>query len=244
MLDKAGEDESQHGVGSWQQDLGLRFERLRLEAMLEGRLPLFFCNLNIRLASCVDAVGEPPQRLCLVDGALYVVAQHTGPVNTKLRFELMSDCNCICQAAFGIFTNLRRCRRGTSRPYGMVKRFGRDHRAFQTVPSERVLDAADNLILSWRKQVAGWNYIRIMCTPIRDANLAVFLNDLLKCHGRPHGSMKYSLPLVGGGPLWAGDEVTPPHFRRVTTAACSRQAIGECNLSFFRDAAHIRESPK
>ncbi len=91
MLQQSGADEREHGIAGRQQDLGLRLERLRLQAMFQRGAIVLLRQLDIGLARGVQSVGIPAQRLGLFDGALRVIAERTRPIDRELRAQFMAD---------------------------------------------------------------------------------------------------------------------------------------------------------
>src|SRR5690348_18461928 len=91
MRQQAGRDESQHGVTRGKQDLGLRLERLGLQAVLQWGALLLFGYFYVMRARRIERFGIPPERFGLFHRALRVVAERSGPVHREPRAQLMAD---------------------------------------------------------------------------------------------------------------------------------------------------------
>src|SRR5215813_6211108 len=107
MFQRTRGDESQHGVARREQDLRLRFERLRLKAVLQRWPVLLFRHFDVAFTSRIQGLGIPSQRLDLVDGSLYGIAKRTRPVNGETRAKLVPDIDGIPDAKRGILAHLR-----------------------------------------------------------------------------------------------------------------------------------------
>src|SRR5260370_36872159 len=101
--------------------------------MLESRPVLFLGNFDIVLASGIEGTRVPAQRLHLVNGALYQVAQRSRPVNCERRVQLMADFDGVLHPPICESTDLWRFRCWTSCPYRVMKRIRGDHRARHSV---------------------------------------------------------------------------------------------------------------
>ncbi len=101
------------------------------------------------------------------------------------------------------------------------------------------LDAPDDLCLLRTAQFARRNHVGIVCTPILDADLAVFPDHVLESDRRPGGRMKERAAVIRSGPLRTRDEIFSPDFRTVSAAAGLHQSGNERLLLLNRNRFHV-----
>src|SRR4051794_7817158 len=97
----------------------------------------------------------------------------------------------------------------------MVESLCRDHGALQPVRGQRLLDTGHNVVLFRGSQSVSRDHVRVVCGPVADANSAVLLDDSLEADWLSRWCMEQRVALVGGSPLWTGDEVFASSFGRV-----------------------------
>jgi hypothetical protein len=102
MPEQAGGDEGEHGVGGRQQDFGGGFEGFRLEAVLERGALELLGDGDVDVAGVIEAVGVPGQSLGLLDGALDLVAERSGPIDGELRPQRVADADRVGQPLLGV----------------------------------------------------------------------------------------------------------------------------------------------
>src|SRR5262249_42475700 len=127
-----------------QQYLRLRLERLRFEAMLQGRAVLLLRDPDVGLAGRIQRIRIPAQCLGFIDSALDVISQRTRPIYGELRAELMADPDRVPDPESGLISSLRSFSRGAGGPDRVIKSLGGDHGARDSILSERALDPADD----------------------------------------------------------------------------------------------------
>jgi hypothetical protein len=96
---------------------------------------------DVGFAGVIQAIGVPGEGLGLLDGALDLVAERTGPVDGELSAELVADLDGVRQAAFGVIAHFRDFGGGSGGEDGVVEGFGGDHGALEAVRVEALLDS-------------------------------------------------------------------------------------------------------
>jgi hypothetical protein len=98
------------------------------------------------------------------------------------------------------------------------------------MPGETQLDLCQYLLLTFRSELLGGNYVGIVGAPIADPDFGVLADHPLKVDSNACRSMEQRLAPVGGSPLWGSNEIFAPGLGTICSAACLREALDECLL--------------
>ena len=88
-----------------------------------------------------------------------------------------------------------------------MKCFRGHHGTSHAILFQRRLDLADGFFLTFLAQIIGSNHVRIMSTPMPNADFAIRFNHFLKGDWRPCGGMKQRLPFIRPCPLRARQKI-------------------------------------
>src|SRR5581483_1009689 len=177
----------------------------------------------------------PAQRPSLFDRALHEVAQRTRPVDHELGSQPAPDLDRVRQALRRILAHLRGLGSRTGGPYRVMERLRSNHGAANTMLVERALDIIDDFPLALSKQIAGGNHVRIVRTPVADADAGILANHIAVSDRVPGWRVEQRLALIGRGPLRPADKMPAPDLRRIAASAGGHEAFDQRALRF----AHV-----
>lgn len=218
VVEQSARDERQHGVAARQDDLRLRLEGLRLQAVLQRGPALPLGHFQVAGASGVQAISEPTERFRFVDRSLDHVTESARPVDGELSAQLVSDLDRVLEPPRRILADLRSLGRRARSEDGMEEGLAGDHRAPHPVLSERVVDLFDDLPLAVGEKVVSVDDVAVVSRPAGDAELAQIADDLVEPDWFAGRRVEERLAFVGTGPLRAADEVLPPLVGSVAPA--------------------------